>query len=68
MDSAHLNPLVGASLRFRFLGPSGLRVSEMSLGATPFCKEPDWGAAKDESHRIDNTYCEAGGNFICIMA
>lgn len=51
-------------MRYRLLGASGLRVSEISLGTMTFGEEWGWGAAKDEARRIYDAYREAGGNFI----
>lgn len=51
-------------MRYRLLGRSGLRVSEISLGTMTFGEEWGWGAAKDEARRIYDAYREAGGNFI----
>lgn len=51
-------------MRYRLLGPSGLRVSEISLGTMTFGEEWGWGAAKDEARRIYDAYREAGGNFV----
>ena len=51
-------------MKYRLLGPSGLRVSELSLGTMTFGEEWGWGAAKEESRRIYEAYREAGGNFI----
>ncbi len=51
-------------MRYRLLGRSGLRVSELCLGTMTFGNEWGWGADALESHRIFNAYCEAGGNFI----
>jgi aryl-alcohol dehydrogenase-like predicted oxidoreductase len=50
-------------LRFKLLGRSGLRVSELCLGAMVFGRE-GWGASRDESARIVERFAEAGGNFI----
>ncbi|TPV95097.1 MAG: aldo/keto reductase [Myxococcales bacterium FL481] len=52
------------SLRYRLLGPSGLRVSEISLGTMSFGEEWGFGADSATSHAILNAYAEAGGNFI----
>lgn len=51
-------------LRYRLLGPTGLRVSELCLGTMSFGE--DWGFGADEatSHRILDTYAEVGGNFL----
>ena len=47
-------------MEFRFLGKTGLRVSELCLGAMYFGKE----ISEQESHLFMDTYVEAGGNFI----
>lgn len=51
-------------LRYRLLGRSGLRVSELALGTMTFGTE--WGAGADpaESRRIFDAYVKRGGNFI----
>lgn len=49
---------------YRLLGRSGLRVSPMSLGTMTFGADWGWGADKDESRRIFDTYLDRGGNFI----
>src|ERR1035441_8206378 len=51
-------------MRYRLLGKSGLRVSEISLGTMTFGEEWGWGTAKEEARRIYDAYREAGGNFI----
>jgi aryl-alcohol dehydrogenase-like predicted oxidoreductase len=51
-------------MRYRLLGRSGLRVSELSLGTMTFGEEWGWGASKRESKRIFDVYAEAGGNFL----
>lgn len=51
-------------MNYRLLGKSGLRVSEISLGAMTFGEEWGWGAGKDEARRIYDAYREAGGNFV----
>jgi len=51
-------------MRYKLLGKSGLRVSELCLGAMTFGEEWGWGASKDESHQIFDVFAEAGGNFI----
>ncbi|MEM9494014.1 MAG: aldo/keto reductase, partial [Myxococcota bacterium] len=51
-------------LRYRLLGRSGLRVSEICLGTMSFGQ--DWGFGADEatSHQVLDAYAEAGGNFL----
>jgi aryl-alcohol dehydrogenase-like predicted oxidoreductase len=51
-------------MKYRLLGNSGLRVSEISLGTMTFGEDWGWGAAKDESRKMYDAYREAGGNFI----
>lgn len=51
-------------MRYKLLGRSGLRVSEICLGTMTFGQEWGWGCDKEESRRIFDAYAEAGGNFI----
>ena len=51
-------------MKYRLLGNSGLRVSELALGTMTFGDDWGWGAAKDEARRVYETFREAGGNFI----
>ena len=51
-------------MRFKLLGRSGLRVSEMALGTMTFGTDWGWGSDMEESRRVFNAYVEAGGNFI----
>ncbi|MBP9547700.1 MAG: aldo/keto reductase [Chitinophagales bacterium] len=51
-------------MRYKLLGRSGLRVSEICLGTMTFGEEWGYGANSDESEKIFNTYLDAGGNFI----
>ena len=51
-------------MNYRLLGRSGLRVSELALGAMTFGKEWGWGATKDESRKMFDAFAEAGGNLI----
>jgi aryl-alcohol dehydrogenase-like predicted oxidoreductase len=51
-------------MRYRLLGKSGLRVSELCLGTMTFGNDWGWGSPKDESRRILDAFLEAGGNFI----
>jgi len=52
------------TMKYRLLGNSGLRVSEMSLGTMTFGEDWGWGSKKDEARKIYDAYREAGGNFI----
>jgi aryl-alcohol dehydrogenase-like predicted oxidoreductase len=51
-------------MRYKLLGRSGLRVSELALGTMTFGEDWGWGASKEESGRIFDRYAEAGGNFV----
>ena len=51
-------------MRYKLLGNSGLRVSELALGAMTFGTETGIGVDKDESRRVYTRFREAGGNFI----
>jgi aryl-alcohol dehydrogenase-like predicted oxidoreductase len=51
-------------VRYKLLGPSGLRVSEICLGTMSLGDAWGFGADEKESHRILASYGEAGGNFI----
>jgi len=51
-------------MRYKLLGKSGLRVSELCLGAMTFGEDWGWGSSKDESRQIFDAFAEAGGNFI----
>ena len=51
-------------MRYKLLGKSGLRVSELALGTMTFGTVWGWGASAEESRRIFDAYAEAGGNFI----
>lgn len=51
-------------MRYKLLGRSGLRVSELALGAMTFGEEWGWGASREESRRMLDAYAEAGGNFM----
>ena len=51
-------------MRYKLLGNSGLRVSELCLGTMTFGEDWGWGASKEDSRAIFEAYLEAGGNFI----
>lgn len=51
-------------MRYKLLGNSGLRVSELCLGTMTFGEDWGWGASKEESKKIYDLFREAGGNFI----
>lgn len=47
-------------MKYRLLGYSGLRVSELALGAMTF-GTPGWGVDAAVSRQILETYADAGG-------
>lgn len=51
-------------MQYKLLGSTGLRVSELCLGAMTFGEDWDWGANEATSRGIFETFAEAGGNFI----
>jgi aryl-alcohol dehydrogenase-like predicted oxidoreductase len=51
-------------MKYRLLGNSGLKVSDLCLGAMTFGEEFGFGANKDECRRMYEAYVKAGGNFI----
>ena len=51
-------------MRYKLLGRSGLRVSELCLGTMTFGDDWGWGAPKEESRKMFDAFAEAGGNFI----
>ena len=51
-------------MRYRLFGSSGLRVSELFLGAMTFGEQGGVGAGPEECRRILDAYADAGGNVI----
>lgn len=51
-------------MRYKLLGRTGLRVSELCLGTMTFGPDWGWGADRDESRAMFDAFAEAGGNFI----
>lgn len=51
-------------MRYKLLGRTGLRVSELALGTMTFGPDWGWGADKAESSAMFDAFAEAGGNFI----
>ncbi|MEO8392774.1 MAG: aldo/keto reductase, partial [Chloroflexota bacterium] len=51
-------------MRYKLLGKSGVRVSELVLGTMTFGEAWGWGASPDVSKQIFDRFAEAGGNFI----
>ena len=51
-------------MKYKLLGKSGLRVSEICLGTMTFGEDWNWGSSFEESRTIFDAYAEAGGNFL----
>jgi aryl-alcohol dehydrogenase-like predicted oxidoreductase len=51
-------------MRYKLLGNSGLRVSELCLGTMAFGEDWGWGASREECGRVVDAFAEAGGNVI----
>jgi len=51
-------------VRYTLFGRTGLRVSELALGAMTIGGGRGWGADKETSRRLVDAYADAGGNFI----
>ncbi|MES2809510.1 MAG: aldo/keto reductase [Bacteroidota bacterium] len=51
-------------MKYKLLGRSGLKVSELCLGTMGFGTEAGWGADKETSFAIMDAFAKAGGNFI----
>ncbi|MBL8715041.1 MAG: aldo/keto reductase [Myxococcales bacterium] len=51
-------------MRYKLLGSSGLRVSELCLGTMTFGEDWGWGRSKDACRRTFDVFVEAGGNFL----
>ncbi len=47
-------------MQYRFLGSTGMKVSELCLGTMTFGRESD----EQDSHSILDRFVDAGGNFI----
>lgn len=51
-------------MRYKLLGNSGVKVSELCLGTMTFGSDWGWGADSDESKKQFDLFTNAGGNFI----
>ena len=59
------NPITTTTtMKYKLLGRSGLRVSEICLGTMTMGEEWGYGADAAESYRQYKTFVDAGGNFI----
>jgi len=48
-------------MRYKLLGRTGLRVSELCLGTMTFGEEWGWGASREESRKIFDAFADAAG-------
>src|SRR6266571_557583 len=51
-------------MKYRLLGRSAMRVSELALGSMTFGEKWGWGASLEESRRMLDLYLDRGGNFV----
>jgi aryl-alcohol dehydrogenase-like predicted oxidoreductase len=51
-------------VKYYLLGKSGLRVSELALGAMSFGREWGWGIEINEARKMLDLYFDNGGNFV----
>src|ERR1700687_1700948 len=51
-------------MRYRLLGNTGVRISEVALGTRTFGEDGGWGASPDVSARMLDLFADAGGNVI----
>jgi hypothetical protein len=59
------NQMKGGNLmRYRLLGKSGVRISEVALGTMTFGEDWGWGASPAVSARMLDLFADAGGNVI----
>src|SRR5436190_356183 len=51
-------------MKYRLLGRSAMRVSELALGTMTFGEKWGWGASLEESRRMLDLFLDRGGNFV----
>src|SRR3982074_3285270 len=51
-------------MRYKLMGKSGVRISEVALGTMTFGDDWGWGASPDVSARMLNLFADGGGNVI----
>src|SRR6202171_3884107 len=51
-------------MRYRLLGKTGVRISEVALGTMTFGEDWGWGASAEVSGRMLDLFADAGGNVI----
>jgi aryl-alcohol dehydrogenase-like predicted oxidoreductase len=55
-------------MKYKLLGKSGLKVSELALGTMTFGEEWGWGASREQSAKMFDAFVDQGGNFIDTAA
>src|SRR6202051_696099 len=55
-------------MRYKVLGKTGVRISELALGTMTFGDDWGWGASSDVSARMLDLFADAGGNVIDTAA
>jgi predicted aldo/keto reductase-like oxidoreductase len=51
-------------VRYRLLGKSGVRISEVALGTMTFGEDWGWGASPEVRARMLDLFADAGGNVV----
>src|SRR3979411_1223578 len=51
-------------MRYKVLGKTGVRISEVALGTMPFGEDWGWGASAAVSARMLDLFADAGGNVV----
>ncbi|MGA2661121.1 MAG: aldo/keto reductase [Verrucomicrobiota bacterium] len=51
-------------MKYRLLGHSGLRVSELCLGTMTFGEDWGWGGSPEDCRKMFDAFAAAGGNFL----
>jgi aryl-alcohol dehydrogenase-like predicted oxidoreductase len=51
-------------MKYKLLGKTGLRVSEICLGTMTFGEDWGWGASKETCKQLIHLFLDSGGNFI----
>src|SRR5712692_809508 len=51
-------------MRYKVLGKSGVRISEVALGTMTFGEDWGWGASPDVCARMLDLFADAGGNVV----
>src|SRR5947209_8159582 len=63
-STSHALACPSMGIRYRLLGSSAMRVSEVALGTMTFGERWGWGAPLPESRRMLDLFLDRGGNFV----